>query len=64
MSEGDKTPKAPLDLSTMPATLHPITYDHGFYAALIVELRELNAQVAELIELTKTPTKKTTRAKT
>ena len=46
-----KTPKTSIDLESMPSQLRAITYDQSFLGAIVLELRELNAQIAELIAL-------------
>ena len=53
-------PKTSIDFESMPAQLRMITYDQSFLGAIVLELRELNAQIAELIALTKV-TKGTSR---
>jgi len=55
-----KTPRTSIDFASMPAELRMITYDQAFLAAIVLELRELNARIAELIALTKV-TKVTSR---
>ena len=55
-----KTPKTSIDFESMPSQLRMITYDQSFLGAIVLELRELNAQIAELIALTKV-TKGTSR---
>ena len=44
-------PKTSIDFASMPAELRMITYDQAFLGAIVLELRELNAQIAELIAL-------------
>ena len=60
MPKTPKTPKTSIDFESMPAELRMITYDQAFLAAIVLELRELNARIAELIALTKV-TKVTSR---
>ena len=59
-NEETKTPRLEIDLLGLPPILRTVTYDQCFYGSILIELRELNAQIAKLIELqTATKTKVT-----
>jgi hypothetical protein len=47
----ETTPRLEIDLQGLPPILRTVTFDQCYYASILIELRNLNAQIAELIAL-------------
>ena len=54
MPTDEKTPRLEIDLQGLPPILRTITYDQCFLASILIELREMNSKLDELLATMKT----------